>query len=199
MREEVKSRLSQSDFSIYYETILDSTTTPTSLTTGAISFRFGLILAVGGLLSTITGSWCGEWARKRLRGGYFWVIAIGVFLSIPFYLLFLMSPLPVGWVYLFLAVFGLFLHTGPAFTLLANVVTSPMRATAFALNILVIHALGDVISPPLMGWISDRASLQLAFLLMCIPMFLGGVFWLVGTRFLDADTARATRLDQLAL
>ena len=199
LREQTKSMFTTDEFSIYYETVLNSTTTPMSMTSGTISFRFGLILAVGGLLSTVVGSLCGEWARKRLRGGYFWVVSLGVFTAIPFYVLFLISPLPIGWLYLFLAVFGLFLHTGPAFTLLANVVTSPMRATAFALNILVIHALGDVISPPLMGWISDRASLQLAFLLLCIPMLIGGMVWLVGSRFLDADTARATRQDQLAL
>jgi MFS transporter, Spinster family, sphingosine-1-phosphate transporter len=193
LREQVKSILPATEFSIYYETILDSTTTPNSMTSGKISFYFGVILAAGGLVSTLAGSWLGEWARKRFRGGYFLVIALGVFLSIPCYLLFLTSPLPIGWVYLSLAIFGLFLHTGPAFTLLANVVTSPMRATAFALNILVIHALGDVISPPLIGWISDRADLQLAFLLLAIPMFFGGVVWLVGTRFLDADTARAER------
>jgi MFS family permease len=197
LREQTKSKFTKDEFSIYFETILDSTTTPMSMTSGTISFRFGLILAVGGLLSTLVGSWCGEWARKRLRGGYFWVISLGVFLSVPFYVMFLVSPLPIGWVYLFIAIFGLFLHTGPAFTLLANVVTSPMRATAFALNILVIHALGDVISPPLMGLISDAANLQTAFLLLCIPMLIGGGVWLIGSRFLDADTARSSRSDHL--
>jgi hypothetical protein len=92
-------------------------------------------------------------------------------------------------------VFGLFLHTGPAFTALANVVTSEVRATAFAINILVIHALGDVISPPLIGLVASRSSLHTAFLLTGGMVVLGGVLWLAGVPFLDADTRRATEAD----
>jgi len=191
LRKELREKIIPSEFSIYYETILNCTTTATSLTSGGISFRFGVILAAGGLLSTITGSLLGEWARKRYAGGYFYVIAAGVLFALPCYVAFLLTPLPQGWLWLFLAIFGLFLHTGPAFTLLANVVTSPIRATAFAVNILVIHALGDVISPPLIGLIADNASLQLAFLLLAIPMALGALVWLGGAPTLGTDTRNA--------
>ena len=54
-----------------------------------------------------------------------------------------------------------------------------------------IHALGDVISPPIVGWISDKTDLQFS-LISIVPliMFLGGVFYLLGMRHLEADTQR---------
>ena len=64
-----------------------------------------------------------------------------------------------------------------------------MRATAFALNILLIHALGDAISPPLIGWIAGKTSMDTAFLVVSATMVLAGVFWLFGMRHLGRDTA----------
>jgi hypothetical protein len=156
---------------------------------------FGGIVVVGGLVATAAGAWLGEKLRPRVRGAYFWVIGGGALASLPAYCGFLYTPFPVGWGLVFLAVFGLFMHTGPAFTALANVVTSEVRATAFAINILVIHALGDVISPPLIGLVAGRSSLHTAFLLTGGVVVLGGVLWLAGVRYLDADTLAAAKAD----
>ena len=38
-----------------------------------------------------------------------------------------------------------------------------------ALNIFIIHFLGDVPSPTMMGWVADRHSLQIAFILPLSP------------------------------
>ena len=64
-------------------------------------------------------------------------------------------------------------------------------ASAFALNIFMIHTLGDVISPPIIGWIDDRESLHTGLLLLGGPIALSGFFWLWGTRYLDRDTELA--------
>ncbi|MGL4421127.1 MAG: spinster family MFS transporter, partial [Gemmataceae bacterium] len=69
--------------------------------------------------------------------------------------------------------------------------TSNIRATAFAINILVIHLLGDAISPMIIGAVADAANLQTAFLLMSIMIVVGGVLWAMGARHLEADTVRA--------
>ena len=82
-------------------------------------------------------------------------------------------------------------HTGPANTILANVVRSEIRATAFAINILIIHALGDAISPLIIGNIGDRTSLQTAFLGVSLLIPLSGVLWIWGAKYLDEDTRRA--------
>ena len=65
-----------------------------------------------------------------------------------------------------------------------------LRATGFALNILVIHALGDVISPVIIGILSDRYSMNVAFLSVGLMILVAGILWLFGARHL----ARVTQL-----
>jgi len=88
----------------------------------------------------------------------------------------------------------LFFNTGPSNTILANVTHPSMRATVFALNILVIHILGDAISPPVIGAIADRWSLSAGFVVVSFFMLAGGLIWLWGARYLERDTAAAPRL-----
>ena len=65
--------------------------------------------------------------------------------------------------------------------------TPAVRSTAFALNIFVIHALGDAISPPLIGAIADRSSLTAGFVVVSLAMLVAGLLWLFGSRFLRRD------------
>jgi hypothetical protein len=95
-------------------------------------------------------------------------------------------------VWIFLAVFFLFLNTGPSNAILANVTRPSVRANAFALNILVIHALGDAISPPLLGAVAGR-SWNAALYVVCGAMVLSGVLWSCGAPFLGRDTDRVER------
>ena len=50
----------------------------------------------------------------------------------------------------------IFVSTGPVNSAIVNVVAPERRATAVALSILAIHLLGDVPSPPLIGFVSDH-------------------------------------------
>jgi len=175
---------------------------------GKISPRllFGVITAVGGLLATIAGGLAGDALRKRFPGSYFLVSAGGLLAGAPLLALMLFTPFPFAWIWLFLCVFCLFFNTGPSNTILANVTHPAIRASAFAINILVIHALGDAISPPVIGHISDwlhRAghtevwSMNAAFMLISSTMVIGGLFWFWGARYLEKDTAAApTRLGE---
>jgi len=153
---------------------------------------FGMILAVAGLLATLSGGYLGDrFRRKRFRGAYFAVSGVGMLIGLPMFLLGLTAPLPLGWLFIFMAVFFLFFNTGPANTALANVAPPALRASAFAINILVIHLFGDVISPTIIGWIDDRSSLREGLLFLAGPILLSGLFWLWGTRYLDRDTELA--------
>ena len=71
----------------------------------------------------------------------------------------------------------LFASTGPINSAIVNVVSPHMRATAVALSIFVIHVLGDVPSPSLVGLISDARSLSQAVLIIPIAVLLGGLIW----------------------
>jgi MFS transporter, Spinster family, sphingosine-1-phosphate transporter len=150
---------------------------------------FGGITVVAGLLSTILGGFVADRLQKRFGGSYFLVSGLGMLLAFPLLLAMLYTPFPLAWVFLFGAVFFVFLNTGPSNAALANVVGSNVRATAFALNILIIHALGDALSPPLLGAVAGHSDMNVAFLVVSAAMLVSGVIWLFGMKYLAADTA----------
>ena len=59
---------------------------------------------------------------------------------------------------MFLAECGVFLNTGPCNAILVNVVPPAMRSTAFAINIFLIHVLGDIWSPIAIGALADATG-----------------------------------------
>lgn len=156
-----------------------------------INTTFGIITVAAGLLGTILGGWLGDKLRARFGGAYFFVSGIAILCAFPATVGMLRTPFPYAWGMIFLAVFFLFFNTGPANTALANVTSSSVRSTAFALNIFVIHAFGDAISPPLIGWIAGKTSMDTAFYVMSLVMVVASAFWLIGTRYLARDTAAA--------
>ena len=150
---------------------------------------FGLITVVAGLVSTLLGGVIADRLRSRFAGSYFWVSGIGMLIACPFFVATLYTPFPAAWVPMFFAIFFLFVNTGPSNTALANVSLPAVRATAFAVNILVIHALGDVQAFWLLGYIGGHTNMHVAFLFVSGIIFLSGLTWLAGVKYLPADTA----------
>jgi predicted MFS family arabinose efflux permease len=105
----------------------------------------------------------------------------------------LVTPFPYAWILIFLSEFCLFFNTGPSNTALANVSRPQVRASAFALNILIIHSLGDALSPPAIGALTDHFNhnMNVGFAAVGAVMLLGGLLWIWGSRYLDADTQAA--------
>jgi hypothetical protein len=67
-----------------------------------------------------------------------------------------------------------------------------MRAAGFALNIFVIHALGDVISPVIIGLLNDYfGDMNKSFLVVGLTFLAAGTLWLLGMKFLKRDTELA--------
>jgi MFS transporter, Spinster family, sphingosine-1-phosphate transporter len=149
---------------------------------------FGGMLVTAGLTATLLGGIVGDLLRKRFAGAYFLVSGIGVMIAFPFSAAVVLTPFPMAWVLMFIALFFLFFNTGPSNTALANVTRPSVRATAFALNILIIHALGDAIAPPLIGAVADHTNMDVAFLAVTATMLVAGVLWLTGMKYLPADT-----------
>src|SRR5208283_1565186 len=114
----------------------------------------------GGLFA---GGLIGDRLRTRLPGSYFLVSGASLLLSAPCVLLFLIMPFPWAWWMIFVAVFFIFINTGPTNAILANVVHPVMRPAGFAVNILVIHVLGDVISPSIIGAVSGYWNISAGF------------------------------------
>jgi len=150
---------------------------------------FGLITVVAGLVSTLLGGVIADKLRSRLPGSYFWVSGIGMLIACPIFIVALYIPFPAAWIAMFLAIFFLFLNTGPSNTALANVSLPAVRATAFAASIFVIHAFGDVQAFWLLGYIGGHINMHVAFLFVSGIIFLSGLVWLIGVKYLAADTA----------
>lgn len=151
---------------------------------------FGLITVIAGLSSTIIGGIVADKLRPRFPASYFWVSGIGMLIACPFFVLSLYLPFPGSWIAMFVAIFLLFLNTGPSNTALANVSLPAVRATAFAVNIFVIHALGDVQAFWLLGYIGGHTNIRVAFLFVSGVILAAGVAWILGAKYLAADTAR---------
>jgi MFS family permease len=166
-----------------------------------VNLIFGGIVVVSGLGATFLGGITGDKLRDRFPGSYFLVSGAAMLLGFPLVLLVLVTPFPWAFIFVFLACFCLFFNTGPTNTVLANVTHPAIRASGFALNIFVIHALGDAISPWVIGAISDHtratpgpfglAGLNAGFAVVSVLILVGGLLWLWGARYLERDTARA--------
>jgi MFS family permease len=160
-------------------------------TIASVNLIFGGIAVVAGLAGTLAGGWAGDKLRDRFSGSYFLVSGAGMLIGFPLFLAILWTPFPWAWGVIFVAVFCLFFNTGPSNTALANVTHPSMRATAFAVNIFVIHALGDAISPPVIGWMSDRWGMNVGFASVSVMMLIGGLIWVWAARYLGRDTEAA--------
>jgi len=158
---------------------------------------FGGITIFAGLTATLLGGLAGDKLRPRFPGSYFLVSGVAMLAAFPFVLLTLYTPFPLAWIFVLLAEFCMFFNTGPTNTALANVTHPAMRASAFAVNIFIIHAFGDVISPPIIGAVADRfnGDLNPGFVVVSASVLVGGAMWLWGARYLERDTELApTRL-----
>jgi hypothetical protein len=77
----------------------------------------------------------------------------------------------------------LFLNTAPLNAAIVNSVGAHIRATAIAVNLFTIHLLGDAFSPTLVGYISDRSSLQTGFLAAVVAVAIASGVLYYGKRF----------------
>ncbi len=155
---------------------------------GNIDLIFGAITAAAGLLATLFGGWAGDKLRERFASSYFLVSGMGMLLCVPATIAVIYVRFPMAWLMIFIAVFFLFFNTGPSNTALANVTPPTVRASAFALNIFIIHLLGDATSPPLIGVVRDRWNMNVALWGVALLMIVAGSLWFWGAKYLPADT-----------
>ncbi|MEI7816312.1 MAG: MFS transporter [Desulfuromonadales bacterium] len=153
---------------------------------------FGAITVVSGIVGTLAGGWLGDRFQRRSPAGYLYVSSVGFLLGAPLMILALLtSNLTICLSAIFGAELFLFLNTGPLNTVLVNVVAPGRRAMCFAINIFTIHALGDAISPAIIGSLSDRWGLPSALLITPLAVLLAAFFAYRGRHFVEADQRAA--------
>ena len=130
------------------------------------AITLGVVTLLGGAAGTFGGGWLADRLAAKRRNAYFLVCAVSTLIGIAPTLLALVSD--DARVYLpsiFFAVMLLFISNAPFHAILINSVPTLVRATAVALNIVIIHTCGDVISRAAVGVLSDAlAAGQITFL-----------------------------------
>jgi MFS family permease len=150
------------------------------LSTDVADRFFGAVIVVAGLVGTLVGGFVATAWQKRNRAGYAWVLAGSILLAVPVSAVALWSPdTKVAMSCLAVAIFLLFLSTGPVNTLIIETVPENLRSSAMALSIFMIHLFGDMWSSQIVGGLADRwNNLRNALLLLPVALFVGGLFWL---------------------
>jgi MFS family permease len=117
---------------------------------------FGVVTGVGGVLGKIIGGYVADWAGSRDQRWYLWVVALGVAVATPLYMLAFMQA---NWLIAaaMMLVFGsvLYMWYGPTFAIAYRLVGVRTRASASAIILLVTSLIGHGLGPVFMGYISD--------------------------------------------
>lgn len=141
------------------------------MTLASSNLFFGSAVAGTGLVATaIGGVWGTAW-QKRSAGGYAGVLCVSAATAVPFcFAAFLLPNLRAAQAALVLAMFLIFLSTGPVNTLILETVPVARRASAMAASIFAIHFFGDLWSPQIVGSLSTRLHDLKTAILWTLPV-----------------------------
>lgn len=149
------------------------------------SFKIGAVTCVAGIIGTlIGGKWGDMFMHEDKRSGPAAARACNKFCAItaliatPLAFLAIHATTMNGFMIAMLFVqIALFAASAPINTSVLAAVPPSIAASAFAFQIFIIHALGDVISPPFVGWLSDRMPMQTAMNTLALAIGVSAVIW----------------------
>ena len=135
----------------------------------------GIVTLVAGAAGTFGGGWIADRVAAKRRDGYYLVCGISSLLAVgPAFIALIMHAPTIFLPAIFIAVALLFVNNAPFHAILVNSVPPTIRATAvLALNIVVIHVCGDVISRFGVGTLSDAIAAGNARIFSSIAGFVG--------------------------
>ncbi|MCS6899557.1 MAG: MFS transporter [Myxococcales bacterium] len=151
-------------------------------------FYFGVLVVTTGFGGTFLG---GFWADRALGEDRtqvaIRVCALSTAAAVPVALLSLLAPPGAPWLFfgaMGLAQLGIFVSMSPFNTVVLGAVPPETRATAMAASIFAGHMLGDLISMPLVGYLSDRMGGNLAGAMLILPaaLLVNAIAWFVSSR-----------------
>jgi MFS family permease len=190
------------------------------MTTKQAGDWIGVLTLIAGLVGITVGTWLADLLLKFTRRAYLLMAATAVALAVVPGTMALLDPeRKSSLAILFVAMLPMAMVLGPCNTVTANVVPANRRSTGFAVSIFLIHLLGDISSPMLIGAISivlgkpaladspvgraleaigaspvGKTNLTAAMLSVVPVMALGAVFFFLGSRHLPHDQDRARQL-----
>ena len=156
------------------------------------TFSFGIIVVITGFAGTFAGGWLGDFCTRYTQRAYLWISAIATLAAVPFaWLALTVTAQTTYLICMVIAQLLMFLSTGPINAAIVNLVRPTQRASANAMGVFVIHLLGDVPSPLLIGVISDHATLQQGVKIVPVAVLIAGLIWVCGA--LAQPAGRAPR------
>jgi hypothetical protein len=134
----------------------------------------GVVTLLAGAAGTFGGGWLADRIAAKRRDGYFLVCAVSSLLGVVPVVIALVTHRPLFFLpAIFVTVVLLFVNNAPFHAILVNSVPPAIRASAVALNIVVIHAGGDLISRFGVGKLSDSIAGGNASLIGTLARLLG--------------------------
>ena len=146
---------------------------------------FVIVAALAGVI--VSGILADKLQKKTLKGNNI-LLVIAILCGTPFMYLFFFSNsywIMVGSISM--TMFFLSWLNGPLNALLMTLVEPQLRATLNAIHILLIHVLGDALSPLIIGYISDQKSLGYALLITPVFLVLGMIGFGVAAITVEKD------------
>jgi MFS family permease len=126
---------------------------------GTAGTAFGAIAVVTGILGTFIGGFVTDRGQRRWPNLGVDLSAVTLLLAAPFVFWGLHArSLPVAYTLFFVSMLLLFVNTSPVNALTVSSLPASARASGTAINVLLIHLLGDAISPELAGLRSHAAQ-----------------------------------------
>jgi MFS family permease len=147
-----------------------------------VGLTLGGITAGTGLMGTAFGGWLAQRWMRTNHGALYLVSAWSALLTVPFGVVCFFGPRATMIPALGVAMFCIFLGTGPLNAAIVNAVPATVRATAIAMELFLIHALGDTPSPRLIGMVSDHSTLSTGLGLTLVTMLIAAVLLFLGAR-----------------
>ena len=148
----------------------------------SVGITLGAITAAGGLGGTAVGGILAQrWLRTNPNALYL-VSAWSALLAVPPAVVCFFGPRATMLPALSVAMFLIFLGTGPLNAAIINAVPAAVRSSAIAIELLLIHALGDTPSPKLIGIVSDHSTLGKGLGLTLVTLILAAILLFFGAR-----------------
>ncbi len=123
-----------------------------SVSTGQAGTVFGGIAVVTGIVGTFMGGMLTDRLQHRWRDAGMWISGLTLLAAGPAVAWALGAEgLRMTYILFFLGMLLLFINTSPVNALTVSCLPASVRATGVAINVLLIHLLGDAISPELVG------------------------------------------------
>jgi len=159
------------------------------------SLFYGAILLVGGIAGIWMGGWAGDRFGQARRKAYVQIPALAFLLTIPFYLMGILSPTLVLSFFVLLVPTALGLAwLGPVISAIQHLVRPDMRATASAVFLFVNNLIGIGVGTWAIGALSDALqlhygadSLRYAILAGTGFYLLASVLFLLSSRWIERD------------